>query len=149
MALSVDRLNEQLRDNMDYLKAQLDGLRCVRQAVWYVSGTLSTGTNKSAEIVYRGPAATILRADARVKTAPSGAAIIFDINVGGTSIWATNQSNRLQIAAGNTSGTQTNFDTTTITDGSVITIDIDQVGSSTPGESATVLLQLRYTPEVV
>jgi hypothetical protein len=118
-----------------------DKLKYARQALFYVSGDLAVGGNQSAEIVYRGPTATITRADGHVKTAPTDADLIFDINVNGTTIWST-QANRLTIAASATSGTQTTFNTTSVTDGQIITMDIDQVGSTIPGANATVLLEL-------
>ena len=118
-----------------------DKLKYARQALLYVSGDLAVGGNQSAEIVYRGPTATITRADGHIKTAPTDADLIFDINVNGTTIWST-QANRLTIAASATSGTQTSFNTTSVTDGQVITVDVDQVGSTIPGANATVLLEL-------
>lgn len=117
-----------------------------RQAAWYIAGTLVVGANQSQEIVYRGPAGTIKRADAHVKTAPVGADLIFDININGTTIWST-QANRVKCADGVTSGTQTSFNTTSIADGDVLTLDIDQIGSGTAGSSATVMLEIEATAE--
>ena len=117
-----------------------------RQAVWYIAGTLVVGANQSQEIVYRGPAGTIKRADAHVKTAPTGADLTFDINVNGTTIWST-QANRVKCVAAATSGTQTTFNTTALADGDILTVDIDVIGSGTPGSSATVLLEIEVTAE--
>ncbi|MEM2352056.1 MAG: hypothetical protein QXT26_06580, partial [Thermoproteota archaeon] len=75
--------------------------------------------------------AIIVKAYAYAITAPQGSALIFDINKNGTTIW-TNQDNRLRILAGSNSGSQTNFDVRTLSEGDVITLDIDQVGSTTP-----------------
>ena len=118
-----------------------------RQAAWYIAGTLTTGANKSAEFVYRGPTGTIKRADAHVQTAPTDADIICDINKNGVSIWTT-QANRVTIVAGATSGTQTTFNTTTIADGDILTLDIDQVGAAVAGSSLTVLLEIEVPIEV-
>jgi hypothetical protein len=120
---------------------------CTRQATWFYMGTLIIGTNTSAEFVYRGPTGTIKRADARVKTAPTGANIICDINKNGASIWTT-QANRVTIAAGAASGTQTTFDITTISDGDVLTMDVDQVGATIAGVSLTVLLEIEVPLEL-
>ena len=117
-----------------------------RQAVWYVSGVLTTGANKSFEVIYRGPNATIKTADAHVKAAPVGAALVFDINIDGTTIWST-QANRLTIADGATSGTQTTFNTTAVVAGNSLTMDIDTIGSGTAGTSVTVLLEMEVTAE--
>jgi hypothetical protein len=124
-----------------------DKLKYTRQAILYIPGTLEVGTNQSAEITYRGPTATIVRADAHVKTEPTGQAAIFDININGTSIWNSTPANRVQIAAGADNGTQTSFDTTTISDGDVLTIDTDQIGSGDEGETATVELEMECNPE--
>jgi hypothetical protein len=113
-----------------------------RQILWYLpDAALATGSDKSATIVYRGPDLTLARWDFRAKTAPTGAALIADINVGATSIWATTQANRPTIAAAATSGTGTAFDTTTLSDGDVLTLDIDQIGSTVAGGQITLILE--------
>lgn len=112
-----------------------------RQILWYLpDATLATGTDKSATIVYRGPDLTLTRWDFRAKTAPTAADLIADINVAGTSLWNTTQANRPTVAATATSATGTAFDTTTLSDGDVLTLDIDQVGSTIPGGIITLTL---------
>jgi hypothetical protein len=140
--ITGDDLHDPRAHRSSHAAGGSDGLTYTRQVVFYLPGTLETGSNQSAEVVYRGPTATIVRADGRVKTAPKDEAILFDVHVNGTSLWEATQANRLTIAAGATSGTQTAFDTTTISDGDTITLDTDQVGSSEAGEAATVLLEL-------
>jgi hypothetical protein len=124
------------------LLIQLAMTTYTRQILWYLpAAALATGSDKSATIVYRGPDLTLTRWDFRAKTAPTGAALIADVNIAGTSLWATTQANRPTIAAAATSGTGTAFDTTTLTDGDVLTIDVDQIGSTIPGGQATVILE--------
>ena len=101
---------------------------------------LTTGTKKTP-ILIAPLDLTIEKAWAIVKTAPQGQSLIVDINLNGTSIWASNQGNRLTMPAASTSDTQTAFDTTSISEGDQLTLDVDQVGSSTPGESLTVVLK--------
>jgi hypothetical protein len=108
--------------------------------VFTVTGTLTTGTSVAPLLVATG-ALTISKVYVNVKTAPMGASIIVDINKNGTSIWNTTQANRATIAASATSGTQTSFDTTSIAEGDVLTLDIDQVGSSTAGADITVTIK--------
>lgn len=108
--------------------------------VFTVTGTLSTGTSVAPVLVATG-ALTISKVYVNVKTAPTGAAIIIDVNKNGTSIWDTTQANRATIAAGATSGTQTSFDTTALTEGDVLTLDIDQVGSTVAGADLTVTVK--------
>lgn len=113
-----------------------------RQILWFLPDTeIATGTDKSATIVYHGPNLTLVRWDLRAKTAPTAADLIVDINVDGTSLWASTQANRPTIAAAATSGTGTAFDTTTLTDGDILTIDADQIGSTIPGGQVTVMLE--------
>ncbi|OPZ76591.1 MAG: hypothetical protein BWY79_01543 [Actinobacteria bacterium ADurb.Bin444] len=137
-------MNAHVKDNLTALKAAA-GTRCL---FWWIPGTASTGTNKSGEITYRGPTLALKRADVSAKTGPAGADLIFDINEGGTSIWASTQANRVKIVDGETTGTQTSFDDTTIADGSKITVDVDQVGSGTAGADLSVNLEGEYTVEV-
>jgi hypothetical protein len=85
-------------------------------------------------------AGKIVKAFIRAKTGPTGQAFICDINLNGTSIWASTQANRIQIAAAGTNATQTSFDTTTFAEGDYFEIDIDQVGSGTAGQDVTVVL---------
>ncbi|OQC55682.1 MAG: hypothetical protein BWX54_01821 [Verrucomicrobia bacterium ADurb.Bin018] len=119
-----------------------------RQMTWFLPSGLVTGASQSAEYIYRGETGTIKRVDAHVVTAPTGASIICDINIGGTSIWNSTQANRVTIAATEKAGTQTSFDTTTVSDGDVITMDIDQVGSTITGTQLTVLLEIESPLEV-
>jgi len=136
-ALSVARLNEQLRDNLLALKAAT-----VPQKIgWYLTGTLAVGTNKSAVISWDGGCTfTITKVVAVAKTGPVGADLILDINLDGTSIWNATPANRIKIADGATAGSQTSFDDNTIADGQDVTIDVDQIGSGTAGANVTVII---------
>lgn len=110
--------------------------------VFPMAGSLFTGTSLTIQGV-APKALTIVKAYANVKTAPTGANLILDINKNSTSIWNSTPANRLTITAGATSGTQTSFDTTTLAESDVLTIDIDQVGSSIPGSDLVVLLKCK------
>jgi hypothetical protein len=74
--------------------------------------------------------------------APAGSAVIVDVNKNGTTIY-TNQANRPQIAAGATTGTGNSPAITAFTAGDYITVDVDAVGSTTPGTDLTVVVRLR------
>jgi len=125
-----------------------DKVKYTRQILWYLpDATLATGTDKSATIVYRGPTLTLVRWDFRAKTAPTTADMIADVNIAGTSLWNTTQANRPTIAATATSGTGTAFDTTTLSDADMLTLDIDQVGSTIPGGQVTLILEGEANPE--
>jgi hypothetical protein len=82
-------------------------------------------------------ALTIEKVYANVKTAPTGANLVIDINKNATTIWST-QANRLTILAAALSGTQDAFNVTSLVEGDILTIDLDTVGSTIAGESLTV-----------
>lgn len=109
-------------------------------AVWTRPGTLAV--ERIAPRLYVPFACTIVKAYATIYTAPTGQAAIFDIHKGGVSIWATTPANRVQIAAGAYTGTQTSFDTVTLAEGDQLDAYIDQVGSSAAGADLTIQLKV-------
>lgn len=107
--------------------------------VWIIPGTLAVGTSQGPRLRSKTDV-TFLEAELLVKTAPTGADIIVDINKNGTSLWAVDQDNRPQIKAGDTEGDTETFDTTDAQEDDVLIPDIDQVGLGTAGEYLTVIL---------
>uniref|UniRef100_UPI003F490D8E hypothetical protein n=1 Tax=Nonomuraea sp. CA-251285 TaxID=3240002 RepID=UPI003F490D8E len=102
------------------------------------AGTLAVGAGAHRIYNDTGSTLTLRGVRASVGTAPTGASIVVDINIGGATIFST-QANRPSIAASaNTSGKVTNYNTTTIADGGYFTVDIDAVGSGTAGADLTV-----------
>ena len=102
---------------------------------------LTSGTNKARlTIPYN---ATIVKAYATAGTGPSGSDIIFDVNVNGVSIWNSTQANRLRILSGNTYGTQNSFDTTSLLEGDLLSIDVDQIGTTVAGGDIVVQLKIQ------
>lgn len=109
----------------------------------FCAGTISTSMNCEQ---FRGRipvACTLRRVDATVTTAPTGASILIDMNECSapttcTSVWSTNQGNRLTIATSTLNGNQTTFDDSSIALGNYIGFDIDQVGSTVAGSQLTV-----------
>lgn len=87
---------------------------------------------------------TIETVRASVGTASAGSDIIIDVNVNGTTIYST-QGNRPTITAGTNTATGSTRSTNTVTTGQYITIDIDQIGSTTAGSDLTVVIRLRRT----
>ena len=129
----------QVNDNFSQLAGEI-----LTTFPWTVTGTLITGTSVSPILIVPNNL-TIIKAYAAVKTAPTGQAILIDINIGGTSIWASTQANRLTIAASALTGTQTSFDTTALTDGGLLTVDLDQVGSTIAGADLTIQLKCEWS----
>lgn len=110
-----------------------------RNFTWHEPGAPIVGTNQSTS--YNIPFNGIIKSvKANIETAPTGAAIICDINVNGKSIWYITTGNRITIADGATSGSSSAFDITEVTENQVLTIDIDQVGSTTAGDNLTVTI---------
>ena len=86
---------------------------------------------------------TIQSVRAILATAPTTQSAIFDVNVDGTTIFTT-QANRPTIAAAATdSGSVTNMEVVTIAPGSVLTVDVDQIGSGTVGAGLTLTVTCR------
>ena len=98
------------------------------------------GTGKLGRI-YVDFIGTIIEVQASVEIAPTGANIIVDLNLNGTTIWTT-QGNRVAIVAGAYTGVQTAFDVITLAVGDYFTIDLDQVGSTVPGAKLVVRLKI-------
>lgn len=109
--------------------------------VFTVIGTLTTGTSVTPILVAHR-ALTIVKAYANVKTAPTDDDLILDINKNGSTIWST-QANRVTVSDAATSGTQTSFNTTALAEGDILTLDIDQVGSTVAGADLTVTLRCK------
>lgn len=109
--------------------------------VFTIDEILLTGTTKTPTLIVPR-AYTIEKVYALVQVAATGADIIIDVNKNGTSIWDANQENRITIPAGSTSViTQVAFNTTALSEGNILTIDLDQVGSTISGESLTLQIK--------
>lgn len=99
---------------------------------------LTTGTGK---VTFRMPyALTLTSVRASTKTAPTGAALIVDINEDGSSVLST----KLTIDAGEktstTAATAAVISDSALADDAEITIDVDQVGSTIAGTDLIVTL---------
>jgi hypothetical protein len=106
-------------------------------------GTLAVGTKVTLPLVVR-TAGTLVEAFANLETVPDGANVILDLHKGsgaGTTIFA---GTKLVVADGAGTGTQTGFASPgTVVVGDRLTLDIDQVGSTEPGQDLTVHLVVR------
>lgn len=103
---------------------------------FYKSGTLSVTTG--TQLLPVDGTYTIVGTRLTAGTAPVGAAIIVDVNKNGTTIYTT-QANRPTIADGaQTGGPGSAPDVTALSAGDYLSVDIDQVGSSTAGSDLTV-----------
>lgn len=99
---------------------------------------LTTGT---AKVTFRAPCAMTLTAvRASVTTVPVGSTIIVDINEGGNSILSTKLSIDASEKSSTTAASAAVISDSSIADDAEITIDIDQVGSTTAGAGLKVWL---------
>jgi hypothetical protein len=84
-----------------------------------------------------GRTVTITKVFCACEEPPAGAALIFDVNKNGTTIF-TNQAHRPQIAIGQNTGETTDIDVNSLADGDYLTIDVDQIGSDIAGSDASI-----------
>jgi hypothetical protein len=104
------------------------------------STALTTGT---AKVTLRMPSAgTLTGVKATVTTAPVGSALVVDINEGGTSVLSTKLSIDDGESTSTTAATPAVISDSALASDAVITIDIDQVGSSTAGAGLKVTLYI-------
>lgn len=104
---------------------------------------ITTGTNK---VTWRMPYAfTLTAVRASVNTAPVGSTIIIDINEGGTTILSTKLSIDASELTSTTAASAAVISDTALADDAAMSIDFDQVGSSTPGKGVKVTL-IGYRP---
>jgi hypothetical protein len=102
------------------------------------SGTLATLTGTYRWFNDTGATRTISQVRASVGTAPAGASIIVDVRKNGSTIFTTT-ANRPTISAGSQYAVAGGApDVPTIAVGEYWTVDVVQVGSTTPGASLTV-----------
>jgi hypothetical protein len=100
---------------------------------------LSTGT---AKVTFRMPyAMTVTDVRASVNTAPIGSTIIVDINEAGVSILSTKLSIDASEKTSTTAATPAVISDTALVDDAEMTIDIDQVGSGTPGKGLKIWIK--------
>lgn len=103
----------------------------------FTSGTISTGTGVRRFYNDTDRPWTIAAVRASAGTAPTGATLIVDVNLDGTTIFTT-QASRPAIAISAFTAKVTNPDVTVWPAGSYLTFDVDQVGSSVAGANLTV-----------
>ncbi len=99
---------------------------------------LTTGTDTTQFRIPYGFTLTDVRCS--VNTAPTGSTIIVDINEGGSSILSTKLSIDVSETTSTTAATPPVISDTSLADDSIISIDIDQIGSTVAGTGLKVVL---------
>lgn len=115
----------------------LDSLKGGVVAPYSYSGTLAVTTGKFRWYNDIGRTLTITAVRASVGTAPAGLTVIVDVNKNGTTIY-TSQGNRPTIAIAANTATANSPNVTSVAAGDYLTVDIDQIGSTTPGADLAV-----------
>lgn len=105
-------------------------------AIFTIEEDLTTTIGKLRVYNLTGVTKTITKVYLSVSNAPVGAAIIADVNKNGTTLFTT-QTNRPQIAAAAYTGSTATIENNQWADGDYLTLDIDQVGSTSPGFNLT------------
>lgn len=119
-------------------KGYVDNKTLTTTLTFAVTGTLTAGTDKAPTII--SPCSlTITKAKTVVKTAPSNGSVTCDVNRDGTTIFTT-QGSRPLIGSGTTTDDSDTPDETALTEGSLVTIDIDTVGGTVAGKDLTLEL---------
>ncbi len=134
----------------DYIAIQSDGTnwRILSKTwedvvyIWNKSGNLSATTTIDKSFIFTYLKGRIISVLAYIRTAPTGASIIFDINKNGTTIYTT-QANRPTIAISKNSVAAAVPDVVSLSQDDRLDLDADQVGSGTVGADATVIVNLR------
>jgi parallel beta-helix repeat protein len=114
----------------------------IRDAVFSEAGTLTTGVGNARLYNLSGVTRTIVGCYVGVGTAPTGADLIVDVNRDGTTIFTT-QANRPTIAATTFVSALETPDVTSWGDGTYLTVDKDQVGSTVAGADLVVTVLWR------
>lgn len=136
-----DLLNIGAGSTFEDAGATRDALAIPETIIMAVSDEATALTVGAGKVAFRMPFAMTLSAvRASVGTAPTGAALVVDINEGGTTVLST----KLSIDAGEktstTAATPAVISDTALADDAEITIDIDQIGSTVAGAGLKVQL---------
>lgn len=112
---------------------------------YFSAAAVTTGAGKATHTNTSGNVQKIVSVSMTAGTAPTGADLIADVNIGGTSIFAT-AADRPKIVAGQTSGfavvDDEPDDEQLIQPGGTATIDIDQIGSTVAGANVEIVVVL-------
>jgi hypothetical protein len=116
--------------------------RSVIVAAFTHSGELAVGAGTYTYYNDTGRTLQIVSVRASVGVAPTGAAVIVDVHLNGTTIYTT-QANRPTIAVSTKTVKSTNPNVTAWPDGQAVTVDIDQIGSTIKGAGLVVQITAR------
>ena len=116
---------------------QITELQTKKEIQLWVPGTMFV-VEKIIKLVVAYPT-KVLRVRLAIDSAP-GDDLIIDVNRNGTTMFST-QANRPKISGGATSGISGAPDISNLSSGDIISIDIDQVGVTSPGVGVSITLE--------
>lgn len=135
----ADSLTHTMHDALNH--AGLTGIPSfARSIVFYIDGLL--GIETDAMGLDPGIDLEIIGGTINVSVAPVGADLICDINIGGVTAYTT-QGNRPTIPDGDLTAALILPDIVAISSGNIVSLDIDQVGSTTGGNNLKLTLRCR------
>jgi hypothetical protein len=136
----LDHWDEADHDALDHTGLTGVGGVGSQPLAFFKTGTLevTTGASKFPALFDM----TLVGVRAAVGTAPTGADLIVDVNLNGTTVYTT-QANRPTISDGSTSSTETVPDVTAVAAGDLLSVDIDQIGSSAAGADLVVAIEFQ------
>ena len=126
-------------DGSGVVSIDLGGGSLARMAVFVHEGELIVGSGVTRIYNLTGANLTISKVHAALTTAPAGSSAIFDVNQNGNTIFTT-QANRPIVLSGANIGETSTINTPVWTNGNYLTVDIDQIGSSTAGSDLTLTI---------
>jgi hypothetical protein len=122
-------------------KVKPDNLKTTESLIFALSDETTALTTGTAKLTVRMPYAfTVTAVRASVNTAPTGAAIVVDVNESGVSILSTKLSIDATEKTSTTAATPAVISDASLADDAEITFDIDQVGSTIAGAGLKVTI---------
>lgn len=145
-SIKEDNLIDEIKDIRErisilerYPPGEISAEDVERYYTFSISGDLVVDTGAFRLYNLTGEGLTISKVHIAVDTAPTGSAIIVDVNENGTTIFTT-QANRPQIAISANTGESSAIDDPYWADGNYLTVDIDQIGSTIAGADLTITI---------
>ena len=131
-AAAITALKAEANPLPQYTQVEI-GVACSDESTALTAGT--------AKVTFRLPyAMTLMAVRANVKVAPTGSALVVDINESGTSVLSTKLSIDATEKTSTTAATAAVISDSTLADDAEITIDIDQIGATIAGAGLKVWL---------
>lgn len=111
-------------------------------AQWQYQGSLMASARFGVPLSF-GRTMQVENIQAWLRVGPSGATTALDVHLGPTSLWEASQGNRPIFPAGATSYAHASPNFVTYPSGTLLTVDVDAVGSNDPGQDVSITFVFR------